>query len=513
MSKRFPGRRLSPFRATLLLMVVAALAGSGVYGVGWWRDAQAAEGSEPWFAAYVDATATPAYPFEAPAAATDGNVVLSFIVAAGPGRCEASWGGYYSPDEAQEKLDLDRRIARLRQSNGEVVLSLGGQANSELALECDTVDELSAEYARVVERYQPAAMDLDIEGPALADVASRTRRAQAVADLQASLDHHLPVWLTLPVGPDGLTPDGVATVQAFLEAGVRLDGVNIMTMNFANAEAATDQSAVAIASLRATHRQLVALYADRGKAIGSMTAWRMIGATPMIGQNDVTAEVFTLDDARRLRAFAEENQLGRLSMWSANRDASCAPAYVDLSVVSDSCSGVNQGEELFATILGTGFDGAPAGGQGVGTAAPTVRPEEITDDPATSPYPIWDRDASYPAETRVVWRRNVYEAKWWSTNSQPDDPRVAPADSPWRLIGPVLPGEKPLPQLSLPDDFYAAWDPKEIYVQGQRVMLDGIAFEAKWWTQGDNPASGQADPGSSPWRTLTQEEIGKLLEG
>ena len=39
--------------------------------------AQAAEGSEPWFAAYVDATATPAYPFEAPAAATDGNVVLS----------------------------------------------------------------------------------------------------------------------------------------------------------------------------------------------------------------------------------------------------------------------------------------------------------------------------------------------------------------------------------------------------------------------------------------------------
>jgi chitinase len=49
-------------------------------------------------------------------------------------------------------------------------------------------------------------------------------------------------------------------------------------------------------------------------------------------------------------------------------------------------------------------------------------------------------------------------------------------------------------------------------VQGQRIMLDGVAFEAKWWTQGDNPASGQADPGSSPWRTLTQEEIAKLLE-
>lgn len=513
MSKRFPGRRLSPFRLTLLLAVLAAVAASGVYGVGWWRDAQAAERSDPWFAAYVDATATPAYPFESPSDPTDANVVLSFIVAAGPGRCESSWGGYYSPDEAQAKLDLDRRIARLRQSNGEVVLSFGGQANSELALECGSVEELSAEYGRVVERYRPAAIDLDIEGPALADVDSRARRAQAVAALQASLDRPLPTWLTLPVGPDGLTPDGVATVQAFLEAGVDLEGVNVMTMNFTSAEAATGQSGVAIASLTATHRQLVALYADHGRPIGAMTAWRMIGATPMIGQNDVTAEVFSLDDARRLRAFAEENQLGRLSMWSANRDASCAAAYVDLSVVSDSCSGVDQGDERFATILGTGFTGTPAGSDGEGAETPTVRPEEITDDPATSPYPIWDAASSYPSETRVVWRRNVYEAKWWNTNAQPDDPRIAPADSPWRLIGPVLPGEKPLPQLSLPGDFYPAWDPEEIYLQGGRVMLDGVAFEAKWWTQGDNPVSGQADPGSSPWRTLTQEEIGKLLEG
>ena len=36
------------------------------------------------------------------------------------------------------------------------------------------------------------------------------------------------MWLTLPVGPDGLTADGVATVQSFLDAGVRLDGVNDM---------------------------------------------------------------------------------------------------------------------------------------------------------------------------------------------------------------------------------------------------------------------------------------------
>ncbi|HMS35746.1 MAG TPA: hypothetical protein PKA93_01170, partial [Arachnia sp.] len=62
MSKRFPGRRLSLFRLTLLLTVVGVFVAGGVYGLSSWRDAQAAERSDPWFAAYVDATATPAYP-------------------------------------------------------------------------------------------------------------------------------------------------------------------------------------------------------------------------------------------------------------------------------------------------------------------------------------------------------------------------------------------------------------------------------------------------------------------
>ena len=38
-------------------------------------------------------------------------------------------------------------------------------------------------------------------------------------------------------------------------------------------------------------------------------------------------------------------------MWSANRDQPCGPNYPDVQVVSDQCSGVEQGIGGFAKIL------------------------------------------------------------------------------------------------------------------------------------------------------------------
>ncbi len=40
----------------------------------------------------------------------------------------------------------------------------------------------------------------------------------------------------------------------------------------------------------------------------------------MIGENDVPGEVFYLDDAVDLTNWAAEKKIGRLSMWSANRN-------------------------------------------------------------------------------------------------------------------------------------------------------------------------------------------------
>ncbi len=512
MSRRFPGRRFSFFRLTVLLAVIGAIVLGVLYNYRAWKDDANAERSTPWFAAYVDVTATPSHAFETPRSSTDRHVALGFVVAAAEDECAASWGAYLTPEQARRELELDRRVARLQQAEGSITVSFGGAANTELALACTDTRELTEQYAQIVERYRPAALDFDIEGEALADAVSRERRAVAVARLQQEVDERLTTWLTLPVGPDGLTSDGVETVRSFLRAGVSLDGVNVMTMNFTGDDAANDQSKVAIRALEATHRQLKAIYADHGQPIGDSTAWRMIGATPMIGQNDVRGEVFTLRDARALRAFAVEVGLGRMSMWSANRDSSCAAAYADLSVLSDSCSGVDQGEQRFGELLGKGFSGSPAGDLGVPSSTAPLQPDRLVDDPESSPYPVWEAAANYPADTRIVWRHNVYRAKWWNVDVQPDDPSLSPADNAWELIGPVLPGETPVEQLRLPETFYPRWDAETVYLRGDRVMFDGLPYEAKWWTEGENPAAGQSDPGSTPWRALGQQEIEQLLK-
>src|SRR4029077_2853470 len=100
-------------------------------------------------------------------------------------------------------------------------------------------------------------------------------------------------------------------------------------------------------------QQIMSAFAAAGTTLSDGQAWQRTGATPMIGQNDIAGEVFGLDDAHQLVTFAELNHLGRVSMWSANRDQDCGPNYPNVQVVSDSCSGVAQSAGEFAGIFGS----------------------------------------------------------------------------------------------------------------------------------------------------------------
>ncbi len=515
MSTTVRTRRLSKSRVAIATLVVAAVATGGVYLAG----SAASEVSEvtasPWFAGYADLTLTPAYAFEAPTDDSGKNVMMSFIVADPSDKCTPTWGSAYTMDEANDALDLDRRIARLEQGGGEAIVSFGGQANDELASVCTDADDLEAAYASVIDRYDLTTIDLDLEGTAL-DNGSNERRAEAVAALQAAAKadkRDLAVWLTLPVTPDGLATNGTDTVAAFLAAGVDLAGVNIMTMDYGDSK---DEDAsmldAAEDALTATHRQLGILYDQADISLTDGTLWSKLGATPMIGQNDVAGEVFTLDDAAGLSAFAAEKGLGRLSMWSLNRDTTCGSSYTDLNRVSNLCSGVDQGEATFAETLGAQMTGSPNSNSGTTTTAEAVPPDAV-DDPATSPYEIWDKKTTYLAGTKVTWHRNVYEAKWWTKGDLPDDAVLDAFETPWTLIGPVLPGETPIPIPTLPAGTYPEWLGTAVYEAGDRIQFNGLPFEAKWWTQGDSPEASSNDPDSSPWVALTSAEIQEILDG
>ena len=86
-------------------------------------------------------------------------------------------------------------------------------------------------------------------------------------------------------------------------------------------------------------------------------------------------------------------------------------------------------------------------------------------------------------------------------------------DTPWELIGPVLPGETPEPELTLPRGTFPEWDGEETYERGDRILQDGTPYEAKWWTEGDSPELAAVDPDSSPWAPLSTEEVEEILSG
>src|SRR3546814_642061 len=96
---RAPRGRLSPVRVLVVLLCVVAVGWVGTRAVSALMNRPATPGVST-FAAYVDVTATPTYPFETPAGPAQSNVLLSFVVADPADACTPSWGGYYSLDGA-----------------------------------------------------------------------------------------------------------------------------------------------------------------------------------------------------------------------------------------------------------------------------------------------------------------------------------------------------------------------------------------------------------------------------
>ncbi|WP_330300162.1 cellulose binding domain-containing protein [Streptomyces sp. NBC_00503] len=290
------------------------------------------------FAPYVDTSLYPAYDLVDTAAKTGVKEFHLAFVTSGGG-CAPLWGGV--TDLASDKVAA--QIGALRAKGGDVRVSFGGAAGRELALNCATSNELAAAYGKVIDQYRLTKVDFDIEGAALPDTAANTRRAQAVAQLQKS-HPGLDVAFTLPVMPEGLTQPGVALLADAKKAGVRIDGVNIMAMDYGPAYAG-NMGQYAIQAATATQAQIKSVL-----GLSDAAAWKAVAVTPMIGVNDVASETFTVSDATRLVEFARTKGIGRLAMWSAARDKQCPAGAVNYA--DPTCSSVLQQPLAFTKAFG-----------------------------------------------------------------------------------------------------------------------------------------------------------------
>ncbi|MCX4575160.1 cellulose binding domain-containing protein [Streptomyces sp. NBC_01571] len=290
------------------------------------------------FAPYVDTSLYPAFDLVGSATATGvKNYNLAFITDGGG--CTPKWGGV--SDLASDAVAA--QIGALRAKGGDVRVSFGGASGSELATTCSSADALATAYGKAVDAYKLTKVDFDVEGGALPNTTANTNRAKAIAKLQQQ-HPGLDVSFTLPVMPEGLTQDGVNLLTDARSNGVKISAVNIMAMDYGPAYSG-DMGTYAEQAATATQAQVKSVL-----GLSDSAAWKTVAVTPMIGVNDVASEIFKVDDAAQLVAFARSKGLGWLSMWSASRDKQCPGGAKNSADAT--CSSVVQGAGAFSKALG-----------------------------------------------------------------------------------------------------------------------------------------------------------------
>ncbi len=120
-------------------------------------------------------------------------------------------------------------------------------------------------------------------------------------------------------------------------------------------------------------------------------------------------------------------------------------------------------------------------------------PSEPTD--PTDPTNTWDASKVYNTGDQVVLNGVTYQAKWWNQGENP----VTGTTGVWEVISgtPTTNPVEPTPPIepapveptppTVPADPNSTWDTTATYNTGDQVTINGVTYQAQWWTQGNNP--------------------------
>ncbi len=266
-------------------------------------------------------------------------LILAFVLDAGG--CRPAWQG-----DPARRVGADAAVAAtidsVRRRGGDVSVSFGGAAGTELGAGCATERALADAYQKVVETHDLTRIDLDYEADDLtAGIGKRMRAVRLLLDRAGAAHRPLRISLTLPVTRAGLPPAGLGALRAALDAGIRPDVVNLMAFNLGPGTATADiQGAV-----EAAHRQVKGLLGGTDAQV-----YARLGLQMMIGRADVRGEELSPAEARSLVDYTRRRHLGWVSFWSLNRDQAC-PTPAPAQPAVPTCSGVAQRPYEFASIV------------------------------------------------------------------------------------------------------------------------------------------------------------------
>lgn len=262
--------------------------------------------------------------------------VPALTLAFATGTCGSeNWGGVKADDFAKANVPL------LVAQGKNYVVSTGGAAG---AFNCSSAAGMRA----FINRYASAnliGVDFDIEaGQSEQDIANLVK---SVADIQgefpglrfsftiATLGSSNGGALTSPYGD--LNVIGYNTLKAISLYPIANYTINLMVMDYGTAGA---QNCFVGASGKCDMGQ-TAIQAAKNLKDRFGVAYGRIELTPMIGVNDVSDEIFTLNDVDVMTQWVRANGLAGIHFWSLDRDTPCTTAgTVTASAICNSLQGV-----------------------------------------------------------------------------------------------------------------------------------------------------------------------------
>jgi chitinase len=321
----------------------------------------------------------------------------AFVIGSG---CTPIWGDTLP---VTNDPTVNGEISQAQSAGAQAIVSFGGAGGVELAQSCTDTGSLTSAYQTVVNTLHVNHIDFDVEGAAIADTGSINRRFAAIKSLE-SANPGLVVSVTIPVLPNGPDGNGQSFLQAAKSDGARLDVINVMTMDYYGSWDSNPQM-----GSYATQAATATLNFARG--LWPSDTYGNIGITPMIGQNDDAAEVFSENDAHTVVNFASANGVGRLAFWSVDRDQPCGGSVSGLP----SCSEISQSKLDFSKI----FDSYSGGGGGGGTPPPTTTTTTTPPPTGCNGVAAWSASNSYAPGDVVSYNGHKYTATYWSTGVTP----------------------------------------------------------------------------------------------
>jgi chitinase len=253
------------------------------------------------------------------------------------GECGAeTWNGL----DAQKIADTN--VAPFDRAGIGYILATGGEGG---VFTCGSDAGMEAFIARYASP-RLLGIDFDIEAkqtPEQVDALVQRAVAARAKHPQLRFSFTLPTFASSDGSARSLNAQGERVLQAIRQHALDAYTINLMVMDFGDARAANcvvkqgrcDMAASAVQAALNLHRH-------HGVPLSH------IELTPMIGVNDVAANVFRLDDARVLAHWVREQGLAGLHFWSLDRDAPCTTPTPDASAT---CSGLDAAPRAFTRAL------------------------------------------------------------------------------------------------------------------------------------------------------------------